>query len=127
MSGVSFACGSQRLRVNARITIDASDLGDIIRLSGAAYSAGPDSSARFGETNAPETIDDSNRNGMNPVTHYQIAKAGASPVQHDPATLPNRLLTTWSCLPTPVTRKELTLSTPVFTLIDGSSTSPTAL
>ena len=101
--------------------------GDMIRLSGAAYSAGPDSSARFGETNAPETIDDTNRNEMNPVTHYQIAKASASPVQHDPGTLPNRLLTTWSCLPTPVTRKELTLSTPVFTLIDGSSTSPTAL
>ena len=68
MSGVSFACGSQRLRVNARITIDASEWGDIIRLSGAANSAGPDSSARFGETNAPETIDDTNRNEMNPVT-----------------------------------------------------------
>ena len=97
--------------------------GDMIRLSGAAYSAGPDSSARFGETNAPETIDDTNH----PVTYSRIAKASASPVQHHPGALPNRLLTTWSCLPTPVTRKELTLSTPVFTLIDGSSTSPTAL
>ena len=53
--------------------------GDMIRLSGAAYSAGPDFSARFGETDAPETIDDTNRNEMNPVTYLPDRKGRCLP------------------------------------------------
>lgn len=37
------------LTVKARLTMDASDWGDVIRLSGAKYGAGPDLRARFGE------------------------------------------------------------------------------
>lgn len=60
-------CG-ERLIVKSRLTIDASDWGDIIRLSGAQYSAGPDAKSRFGEPSAPETITEQNRREMNPLT-----------------------------------------------------------
>ncbi len=69
VSGVVFARGSERLEVNARLTIDASDWGDVIRLSGAAWSAGPDAKSRFDEPSAPEKIDESNRREMNPMTY----------------------------------------------------------
>jgi len=69
VTGVVFTRGSERLEVNARVTIDASDWGDVIRLSGAAWSAGPDAKSRFGEPSAPEKIDDSNRREMNPITY----------------------------------------------------------
>ncbi len=82
--GVTFSKGAQRLRINARLTIDASDWGDVIRLSGASYSAGPDSRARFGESNAPEIIDDTNRNEMNPITYCLIAKQSKRPTAAPP-------------------------------------------
>lgn len=69
VAGVVFARGSERLEVTARMTIDASDWGDVIRLSGAAWSAGPDAKSRFGEPSAPEVIDESNRREMNPITY----------------------------------------------------------
>jgi hypothetical protein len=56
------------LEVNARLTIDASDWGDVIRLSGAKWSAGPDARSRFGEPSAPDEITDANRREMNPLT-----------------------------------------------------------
>ena len=68
VTGVVFARGEERLEVKARLTMDASDWGDVIRLSGAAWSAGPDPKARFGEPSAPETIDETNRREMNPLT-----------------------------------------------------------
>ena len=46
----------ETLKVNASLTLDSSDLGDVIRLSGAAYMAGPDLRSRFGEPSAPETL-----------------------------------------------------------------------
>ena len=57
-----------RLEVRARLTIDASDWGDVIRLSGAAYGAGPDLRARFGEPSAPEAFDEAGRQEMNPIS-----------------------------------------------------------
>lgn len=69
VTGVTFTRGSDQLQVTARLTIDASDWGDVIRLSGAAWSAGPDSKARFDEPSAPEAIDESNRREMNPLTY----------------------------------------------------------
>lgn len=64
-----------RLTVRAKMTIDASDWGDVIRLSGAAYAAGPDVKARFGEENAPGgplTAED--KNEMNPITYCLVVR-----------------------------------------------------
>jgi hypothetical protein len=56
------------LTVRARLTIDSSDLGDAIRLSGAAYLAGPDLRAHFDEPSAPETLDELGHQEMNPIS-----------------------------------------------------------
>ncbi|MES2737420.1 MAG: FAD-dependent oxidoreductase [Verrucomicrobiota bacterium] len=58
----------EELRVKARLTLDASDWGDVIRLSGAKYGAGPDLRARFGEPSAPEAYDEAGRQEMNPLS-----------------------------------------------------------
>lgn len=58
----------ERLVVRARLTLDSSDWGDVIRLSGAKYGAGPDLKSRFGEASAPETFDDAGRQEMNPLS-----------------------------------------------------------
>ncbi len=67
--GVRFRKGDARLHVKAALTIDASDWGDVIRLGGAKWSAGPDAKARFGEPSAPATITEDNRREMNPLTY----------------------------------------------------------
>ena len=69
VTGVRFQRGEQRLEVRARLTIDASDWGDVIRLSGAKWSAGPDPKARFDEPSAPAVITEDNRREMNPITY----------------------------------------------------------
>lgn len=56
------------LTVRSKLTVDSSDWGDVIRLSGAKYSAGPDSKARFGEPSAPEGPLGDERNEMNPLS-----------------------------------------------------------
>lgn len=56
------------LTVQARLTMDASDWGDVIRLSGAKYGAGPDLRSRFNEPSAPEVFDDAGRQEMNPLS-----------------------------------------------------------
>ncbi len=84
VTGVTFAKGAARQRINARVTIDASDWGDVIRLSGAKYAAGPDARARFGEANAPEVIDETNRNEMNPLTWCIVAQRAAKPAPAPP-------------------------------------------
>nr|MDQ3624990.1 FAD-dependent oxidoreductase [Verrucomicrobiota bacterium] len=72
---VTFTKGSaERLTVRARLTIDASDWGDVIRLSEAKWSAGPDVKSRFGEPSAPETINESNRREMNPITWCAVLR-----------------------------------------------------
>ncbi|HND53031.1 MAG TPA: FAD-dependent oxidoreductase, partial [Pirellulaceae bacterium] len=45
-----------------------SDWGDVIRLSGARYGAGPDLKSRFGEPSAPESLDEAGRQEMNPIS-----------------------------------------------------------
>lgn len=62
------------LMVKARLTIDASDWGDVIRLSGAKYSAGPDLKSRFGETSAPESFDDAGEQEMNPISYCVVLR-----------------------------------------------------
>lgn len=71
VSGVVFERtngGKESLTVQARLTMDSSDWGDVIRLSGAKYSAGADPRSRFGEPSAPEVLDDDARQEMNSIT-----------------------------------------------------------
>lgn len=60
--------GQARLTVKAKMTMDASDWGDVIRLSGAKYGAGPDLRSRFGEPSAPESFDEAGAQEMNPLS-----------------------------------------------------------
>jgi len=66
--------GNDRLGVRARLTIDASDWGDVIRLSGARYGAGPDLRSRFGEPSAPESFDDAGPQEMNPLSWCMVLR-----------------------------------------------------
>ena len=68
VAAVRFTNRSSHLDVNARLTIDASDWGDVIRLGGAKYAAGPDPKSRYGEPSAPAEITAENRREMNPIT-----------------------------------------------------------
>ena len=58
----------ERLEVEASLTIDSSDWGDVIRLSGAGYMAGPDLRSKFQEPSAPETLDAGGHQEMNPIS-----------------------------------------------------------
>jgi len=60
--------------VQARLTIDATDWGDVIRLSGAKYAAGPDLRARFNEPNAPEGPLTNDKNEMNPISYCLVLR-----------------------------------------------------
>lgn len=77
--GVTFTNGQRSLRIDAPQTIDASDWGDVIRLSGARYAAGPDPKSRFQEPGAPDTLDDSNRHEMNPITYCLVLQQATTP------------------------------------------------
>lgn len=78
------------LTVQARLTMDASDWGDVIRLSGAKYGAGPDLRSRFNEPSAPEAFDDAGVQEMNPISWCVVLReAGkdstvAAPSRYDP-------------------------------------------
>lgn len=80
ITGVTFvprladADNDKRVTVRARLTIDASDWGDVIRLSGARYGAGPDLKARFGEASAPEAFDDAGAQEMNPISYCVVLR-----------------------------------------------------
>jgi len=56
------------LTVAAKLTIDCTDWGDVIRLSGAKHSAGPDLKSRFNEPGAPDGPLGADRNEMNPLS-----------------------------------------------------------
>jgi hypothetical protein len=88
LRGLSFAnIGSDRpnLRVRAKITIDASDWGEAIQLSGAASECGPDPKSRYNEPSAPESVLDARlgeehateqnpTNEMNPITWAMVVE-----------------------------------------------------
>ncbi len=64
-----------RLTVRARLTIDASEWGDVIRLSGAAYAAGVDLKSRFNEEDAPAgPLSPAARNEMNPISYCLVIR-----------------------------------------------------
>ena len=60
--------------VRAPLTLDSSDWGDVIRLSGAKYGAGPDLKSRFGETSAPEAFDEAGAQEMNPISYCVVLR-----------------------------------------------------
>lgn len=71
VGGVTFTSlrtRDQALQVNATLTVDATDWGDVIRLSGASYMAGPDLKSRFGEISAPEKLEEGGHQEMNPLS-----------------------------------------------------------
>lgn len=79
LEGVRFESVSgtgEVLTVHAPITIDASDWGDVIRLSGAAYEYGPDTQSAYGEPQAPTTAYPAT--DMNPITFGLIIEETAT-------------------------------------------------
>lgn len=74
------------LTVKARLTLDSSDWGDVIHLSGAKYGAGPDLKSRFGEASAPAAFDDAGQQEMNPLSWCVVLReSGKSSVIPKPA------------------------------------------
>ncbi|MEZ6091223.1 MAG: FAD-dependent oxidoreductase [Pirellulaceae bacterium] len=72
--GARFVANDQQpsLTIEARMTIDASDWGDVIQLAGAAWDAGVDSKDEYHEPSAPEQVDVPN--DMNPITWCMIVE-----------------------------------------------------
>ena len=75
LTGLWFApVGSDKpdLHVSAKITIDASDWGEAIQVSGTDFYCGPDPQDRFGEPSAPRDLSNNPPNEMNPITWAMI-------------------------------------------------------
>lgn len=86
-----FNSAEKTLTVKARLTMDSSDWGDVIRLSGAKYGAGPDLRSRFGEPSAPEQFDDAGPQEMNPLSWCLVLReAGKNVTIPKPATYDER-------------------------------------
>ncbi|MDF2377734.1 MAG: FAD-dependent oxidoreductase [Verrucomicrobiales bacterium] len=82
LTGLTFSdAGGNRpeLAVNATITIDASDWGEAIQLSGAAYECGPDPFSRYGEPSAPVDLQQFPANEMNPITWAMVVEESETP------------------------------------------------
>lgn len=75
LTGISFASLGAReatLHVSSRMTIDASDWGEAIQVSKAAFECGPDPQARYHEPSAPADLSGNPPNEMNPITWAMI-------------------------------------------------------
>jgi len=75
LSGITFQSTespSRRLTVQAKLTIDASDWGDVIQLSGAAFEFGPDLQEKYGEPRAPTAREKYPVTDMNPITYCMV-------------------------------------------------------
>lgn len=66
------------LRVRAKLTIDATDWGDVIQVAGAAFECGPDPKSRYNEPSAPE-VGTFPQNEMNPITWAMIVEEANEP------------------------------------------------
>ena len=90
VAAVEFGRRGAKLTVKARLTVDASDWGDVIRLSGARYGAGPDLRSRFDEPSAPEKFDDAGAQEMNPLSWCIVLREAGKdstipkPASYDP-------------------------------------------
>jgi hypothetical protein len=65
--------------IRPTLTIDASDWGDVVRVSGASYFCGPDLKQRFDEPSAPASYDDIDRNEINPITYCMVLRESDQP------------------------------------------------
>ena len=74
------------LDIRAKLTIDASDWGDVIRLSGAAFEFGPDLKSKYGEPLAPVKRATHPVTDMNPITYCMVVveDANARPIPAPP-------------------------------------------
>lgn len=107
VSGVRFApsifskdAADATFDVTAQLVIDSSDLGDVIRLSGAAYMAGPDLKSRFGEPSAPETLEPGGHQEMNPLSWCPLVReAGKDSTIPKPARYDERSFANWKKVP----------------------------
>ena len=74
----------QPLTVSARMTIDASDWGDVIKEAGAEWDAGIDAKPEFHEPSAPATVPLAG--GLNPITWCMIVEQQAeeAPIPEPP-------------------------------------------
>lgn len=77
LTGLWFApTGSEQpdLHIQARLTIDASDWGDVIQVSGTDFEMGADPRSRYQEPSAPVDLSDYPANEMNPITWAMIVE-----------------------------------------------------
>lgn len=92
VTGATFLGEQGTLQVNAKISIDGSELGDLLGLSGASYFVGEDPKSRTGEELAPEVATDQ----IQDLTYVAILKdygEGADktipkPANYDPTRFP---------------------------------------
>lgn len=70
------------LHIRAKITIDASDWGEAIQVSGAAFECGPDPKSRYNEPSASDDSEAHPPNEMNPITWAMIVEEsdGETPI-----------------------------------------------
>ncbi len=75
--------GAADLHIRAQMTIDASDWGEAVQVSGAAFECGPDPYSRYGEPSAPKDLSSFPPNEMNPITWTMIVveSEGETPIQ----------------------------------------------
>ena len=78
-SPVDAVDASPTLRVRAASTIDASDWGDVVRLSGARYFTGPDPRSRFDEPSAPTDAQQVEPTETNPITYCLVLRESSTP------------------------------------------------
>ena len=64
--------GAPVLKITARLTIDATDWGDVIKAAGADYEFGPDLREKYGEPMAPASRADYPLTDMNPITYCMV-------------------------------------------------------
>ncbi|MGC3969447.1 MAG: FAD-dependent oxidoreductase [Pirellulales bacterium] len=70
---------TQPLHIKAKLTVDASDWGDVVRLSGAKYFCGPDLKERFDEPSAPVSYAEIGHNEINPLTYNLVLRESDRP------------------------------------------------
>lgn len=102
--GVEFsrtdAADPATLTVKAQLTADSTDWGDVIRLSGAAYMAGPDLKSRFDEPSAPETLEPNGHQEMNPLSWCPLLReTGIDSTIQKPARFDPRSFADWQKAP----------------------------
>jgi hypothetical protein len=77
LTGVHFATlnsDQSDLHVRAKMTIDASDWGEVIQVARAGYECGPDAQSRYHEPSAPIDLSNNPPNEMNPLTWAMIVE-----------------------------------------------------